>query len=79
MVILLRWVADCVAAEASIHLIEERDSAVQVSEPDAHVDHAVEEDLVWALAELARAIHHLLEQVKGDLHVRVWSSLSVIA
>ena len=79
IVILLWWVVDYVAAEASIHLIEERDSAVQVSEPHAHVDHAVEEDLVWALAELPRAIHHLLEQVKGDLHVRVWAPLSVIA
>ena len=65
--------------EASVHLVEQRDGAVEVTESDAHVNHAVEEDLIGSLTELARTLHHLLEQVKGYLHLRVHRIASLLS
>ena len=65
--------------EASVHLVEQTDGAIEVAESNAHVNHAVEQHLIGSLAELARTLHHLLEQVKGYLHLRVHRIASLLS
>ena len=65
--------------EASVHLVEQRDGAVEVPESDAHVNHTVEEDFIGSLTELAWTLHHLLEQVEGHLHLRVHHVASLLS
>ena len=65
--------------EASVHLVEQRDGSVEVTESDAHVNHAVKEDFIWSLTELARTLHHLLEQVEGYLHLGVHHVASLLS
>ena len=59
---------------ASVHLIKELDCSREVTKADAHVNHAVEENFVGVLSELAWALEHLSKQVKGHLHLWSWKA-----
>ncbi len=79
VVILLSWFVIAIRITGSVHPVEQLNGPGQVTESDAHVNHAVVENLVGLLSELAWTIGHLLKQVKSHVHIRVWQTTSTLA
>ena len=77
LLVVLAWIV--AIGTGTSDLIEKLNGSWQVTEAHTHVNHAVVEDLVGLLSELAWTLRHLLEQVKSDIHIWVRGSSSTLA